>query len=94
MVPSATNPIIVITNICIAAGDTKTDSPENGLLYMFFVQKNDFDSIEVHFEDFKILSLRNCCKNDEKMPKNPKNHAFSILDKSADFADINDLQIT
>ena len=70
---------------------------KNGLLYMYVFRLkkwlSDFDCIEVHFEDFKILSLRNCCKNDEKMPKNPKNHEFSILDKSADLADINDLQI-
>ena len=48
----------------------------------------------MYFEDFKILSLRNFGKNDEKMLKNPKNHEFSILDKSADLADINDLRIT
>ena len=28
-----------------------------------------------------------------KMSKNRENHEFSILDKSADLADINDLQI-
>ena len=47
----------------------------------------------MYFEDFKILSLRNFGKNDEKMLKNPKNHEFSILDKSADLADFNDRQV-
>ena len=32
-------------------------------------------------------------KNGEKMPKNPKNHEFWILDKSADLADFNDRQV-
>ena len=58
--------------------------------WMVSAQKSQFGRIEIIFGVFEILALENV---GPKMAQNPKNHEFSILNKSADSADIYDRQL-